>query len=84
MGVNWDHMLGLGPYCFHVYGRITYKCGVLLLELGIQLVFAQLYVYDPNKTLQARMWGNLIVCLDTMLTLQQLLLEHNHFVPLMK
>lgn len=77
-------MLGLVHYCFHIYGRITHKCGVLLLELGIQLVFAQLYVYDPNKTLQVHMWGNLIMCLNTMLTLQQLLLEHNHFVSLIK
>jgi hypothetical protein len=84
LGVNWDHMLGLGPYCLHVYGKITHKCGVLLLEPSIQLVFAQLYVHDPNKTLEARMQGNLIVCLGTMSTLRQLLLEHNHFVPLLK
>lgn len=68
-------MLVLGPYCFHVYEKITHKCGVLLIEPSIQLVSAQLYVYDPNKTLQARMQGNLIMCLDTMLTLQQLLLK---------
>jgi hypothetical protein len=58
MGVNQDCTLGLGPYCLCVHRQLTHKCNVLLLEPSIQPIFAQLYVFDPYETLQARMRTN--------------------------
>jgi hypothetical protein len=63
-------MLGPGPYCFHVHGRLTHRCSVLLLEPEQQLVFAQLYIHAPDEALQAQVQGNPQMCSHTMLTLQ--------------
>jgi hypothetical protein len=82
--LNRNFTLGHGPYCFHVHGRLTNKCDALLHEPNIQPIFAQLYLYGPDETLQVWIRTNPKVELDTMLTLQQLLLEYNPFVPFMK
>jgi len=63
---------------------LTHRCGVILLEPQQQLIFAQLYIYAPNEALQAWVQGNPQMCPHAMLTLQELLLEHNTFVPLVK
>jgi len=47
-------------------------------------MFAQLYIYDPNEAMHARRQRNEGVSPKTMLALQQMLLEHNNFVPLMR
>jgi hypothetical protein len=49
MGINWDHILGLGPYCFCVHGGLTHRCGVFLLKPQQQPIFTQLYIYDPYE-----------------------------------
>jgi hypothetical protein len=77
-------MWGLGPYYFHVRDRLTHRCGVLLVEPQQQSAFAQLYIYASNEALQAQVQRNPQMCLHTLLTLQELLLEHNNFVPLKK
>ncbi len=84
VGINRNCMLGPRPYCFHVHGRLTHRCGVLLLEPRQQRVFAQLYIYALDEALQDQVQGNPQMHPHTILMLQELLLEHNIFVPLMK
>lgn len=63
--LNQDFTLGYGPYCFHVHGRLTNKCDVLLHEPNIQPIFAQLYLYDRNETLQVWIQTNTKIQLNT-------------------
>jgi len=47
-------------------------------------MFAQLYIYDLNEAIATQRQRNKKVHLETILALQQMLLEYNNFIPLMK
>lgn len=68
MGINQNYVLGLGPYYFHVHGRLIPRCGGILLEPQQQLVFTQ-HIYALDEFLQVQVQGNPQMHLHTMLTL---------------
>ena len=54
VGVQQDHAInqaGGGPWLFKIQGKLSHFAGSLLPAEGIDPVYAQLYIYDPNEAL---------------------------------
>ena len=84
LGANFDQSLldGSGPYVLKLYGELYHNHGALIPNENRDASYAQLYIYDSQMTLNQRMNRNQSLDRDTMSHLQDMLLEHNTFVPL--
>ena len=83
LGAKFDHSLldGNGPYVFKLHGGLYHNHGALIPNDGTHASYAQLYIYDPDMALQQRMNRNSNISGPTMSDLQEMLLQHNPFVP---
>ena len=86
LGANFDRSLldGSGPYVLKLYGELYHNHGALIPNENRDTSYAQLYIYDSQMALNQRMNRNQSLDRDTMSHLQDMLLEHNPFVPLYK
>ena len=86
LGANFDWSLldGSGPYVLKLYGELYHNHGTLIPNENRDAFYAQLYIYDSQMVLNQRMNRNQSLDRDTMSHLQNMLLEHNPFVPLYK
>ena len=71
---------GTGPPVFRVQGQIVHRAGDLRATEGTQPAFAQLYLYDPDTALEARMATHTETTRATMRALQDLMYVHNPYV----
>lgn len=57
MGARIDRSVthGRGPYTFRISGEICHRIGSLLPELGMQLKYAQLYIYGTEHEVLNRL-----------------------------
>ena len=85
LGVNFDRSLldGSGPNVLKLFRELYHNHGVLIPNENRDVSYAQLYIYDSQMALNQRMNRNSRDG-DTMSHLQDMLLEHNPFVPLYK
>ena len=86
LGVHEDHSVnsGNGPPVFRISGELHHRSGALAPAQGQLPRYAQLYVYDPQEALDARMSQNDGLDKNTMRSLQDMLLENHRYVPLYK
>jgi hypothetical protein len=82
--IDWHVTDGHGPYVFKIQGALHHNAGSLLPAVGEQPSYAQLYLYDSEQALNARMTRNSGLNWHTMAILQGVLYQHNHFVRLYK
>ena len=67
-----------------LYGELYHNHGALIPNENRDASYAQLYIYDSQIAINQRMNRNQSLDRDTMSQLQDMLLEHNSFVPLYK
>ena len=85
LGANFDQSLlqGGGPYVLRLYGELYHNHSSLIPAAGAAS-YAQLYIYDPRAALQQRMERNRLLSSNIMSDLQEMLLQHNPFIPIYK
>jgi hypothetical protein len=89
LGCDQDRAInrdGNGPYVLKVQGCLYHQIGSLLPQPGVSPIYAQLYIYDPQKAVNFRMNNQANSTLDraTMQTLQNMLFCHHPAVQLYK
>jgi len=86
LGVQIDHQIngGHGPYVFRIHGELCHQIRELIPSEGRRPMYAQLYIYDPEFALDARMQHNDGLCRHTIEKLQNVLLAHHRYAPLFR
>ena len=86
LGVSEDHLInnGRGPPVFRVHGELRHYSGSLLPTAEHHPRYAQLYIYDPCDSLQYRQHNNSDLRIDTLTSLQNLILNNHQYAPLYK
>ncbi|KAF7145290.1 hypothetical protein RHSIM_Rhsim04G0168000 [Rhododendron simsii] len=70
---------GRGPLSFTIQGELRHRIGSLLPQPGHEVIYSQLYIYDPESALNARNNRNPHFRRDVLKTIQDCLLTFNPF-----
>ncbi|KAF6167555.1 hypothetical protein GIB67_031756 [Kingdonia uniflora] len=73
---------GRGPFSFAIYGELYHRIGALLPNQGHEVMYAQLYIYNPGTTLHTRQRGNPHLRRDVLKIIEDTLLQSNLFCDL--
>lgn len=86
LGVKEDHKINNGTSVpvFRIQGELCHRSGALLPAEDQEPVYAQLYIYDPQTSLQHRMQNNAHTRLraDTMSLLEDIIRQHHQYAPI--
>ncbi|KAF8164533.1 hypothetical protein BJ912DRAFT_256272 [Pholiota molesta] len=87
LGVEEDYNINRnrrGPPVFRISGELHHWSGALAPSEGQQPRYSQLYIYEPQAALDARMNQNAGLNRAVMERLQTMLNEHHEYVPVYK
>ncbi|CAG8740147.1 18684_t:CDS:1, partial [Acaulospora morrowiae] len=73
---------GHNPYSFRIHGELRHLSGALLPNADQEATYAQLYIYDPDVSLQIRMGRNKGLSAQIMWEIQETLRKSHAFYPL--
>ena len=86
LGMNKDHSINCGctQPVFQICEELCHRSGALVPSGDKPLQYAQLYIYESQAALQSQMAQNQSLSEIIMHGLQDMLLQHHQYVPVLK